>query len=250
MEFPDLDELATRYDASSPTSSYDYWLKRFAADAILEYWRGGDLLELGCATGELSALLAPYVAGAHVIVEGAAANVQRTRERVPSAYYVLERFERFDPTLTPCTPAPAPRQFDDIVCAGVLEHVDDPLELLERARGWLRPGGRLHVVVPNGRSLHRWVGYHLGAISSLSAIEEPDIAQGHRRHYSWGMLENELALSRWRMLHRRGLGLKSLPGPAMLDWSEELVSAHHLVGSSMLVEYCAELYTCATTGAG
>ena len=38
---------------------------------------------------------------------------------------------------------------DAVVLWHVLEHLDDPLPVLEHVRGWLRPGGRLLVGVPN-----------------------------------------------------------------------------------------------------
>ena len=39
--------------------------------------------------------------------------------------------------------------FDAIVCADVLEHLPRPEALLEKIRGWLRPGGTLLVSLPN-----------------------------------------------------------------------------------------------------
>jgi 2-polyprenyl-3-methyl-5-hydroxy-6-metoxy-1,4-benzoquinol methylase len=39
--------------------------------------------------------------------------------------------------------------FDVVVCADVLEHVLRPADLLERIRGWLKPGGVLLASIPN-----------------------------------------------------------------------------------------------------
>jgi len=39
--------------------------------------------------------------------------------------------------------------FDVVVCADVLEHLAQPEKLLARIHGWLRPGGRLYVSLPN-----------------------------------------------------------------------------------------------------
>ena len=41
------------------------------------------------------------------------------------------------------------RPFDDVVCADVLEHLPDPSAVLQRVRGWIAPGGRLYVSLPN-----------------------------------------------------------------------------------------------------
>jgi predicted TPR repeat methyltransferase len=42
-----------------------------------------------------------------------------------------------------------PSPFDAVVCADVLEHLPRPEALLERIRGWLRPGGTLLASLPN-----------------------------------------------------------------------------------------------------
>ena len=41
--------------------------------------------------------------------------------------------------------------FDAIVCGDILEHLNEPLLLLRRARAWLRPNGRLIASIPNVR---------------------------------------------------------------------------------------------------
>ena len=42
-----------------------------------------------------------------------------------------------------------PSPFDVVLCADVLEHLVRPEEVLERIRGWLRPGGTLLASIPN-----------------------------------------------------------------------------------------------------
>ena len=57
-----------------------------------------------------------------------------------------------------------PVRFDRVLLSHVLEHVPNPLEVLEKLRGRLRPGGRLLLSVPNVESLQAQVfgGYWLG----------------------------------------------------------------------------------------
>jgi 2-polyprenyl-3-methyl-5-hydroxy-6-metoxy-1,4-benzoquinol methylase len=43
--------------------------------------------------------------------------------------------------------------FDLVTMSHVLEHLDDPLQALERARQWLRPGASIRIWVPNMASL-------------------------------------------------------------------------------------------------
>jgi O-antigen biosynthesis protein len=44
-----------------------------------------------------------------------------------------------------------PGSFDAIVCADILEHLREPERLLQQARSWLAPGGRLVASIPNIR---------------------------------------------------------------------------------------------------
>ena len=54
-----LDEIAAGYDPSDPSQHFDYHLKRLQMRAITPWLQGDRVLELGCATGELTSLLAP-----------------------------------------------------------------------------------------------------------------------------------------------------------------------------------------------
>jgi 2-polyprenyl-3-methyl-5-hydroxy-6-metoxy-1,4-benzoquinol methylase len=47
--------------------------------------------------------------------------------------------------------------FDTILCYDVLEHLHDPWTVLARLRELLRPGGRVHVALPNARHTSVWV---------------------------------------------------------------------------------------------
>ncbi len=51
-----------------------------------------------------------------------------------------------------------PGETDLVVLWHVLEHLDDPAASLNRIRGWLKPGGRLVVAVPNVSSVQAWIG--------------------------------------------------------------------------------------------
>lgn len=45
--------------------------------------------------------------------------------------------------------------------AHILEHLDEPVELLSRAWSWLVPGGRLVALAPNAGSVDRRVPAHM-----------------------------------------------------------------------------------------
>jgi len=99
----------------------------------------GRVLDLGCASGGLLALLRPkaaHLAGLELSAAAARAAAQIGDEVVQGA---IE-----DPGL-PFEPS----SYDLVVLADVLEHLPAPEAALARAAGWCRPGGAVLVSVPN-----------------------------------------------------------------------------------------------------
>jgi methionine biosynthesis protein MetW len=130
--------LAALYEAKAPTYAA-FGNGAIAAHALRLLPDHGRVLDLGCASGGLLALLRPraaYMAGLELAASGAAAASQIGDQIVTGA---LE-----DPEL-PFAAA----SFDLVVLADVLEHLSDPAAALRRAAGWCRPGGFVLVSVPN-----------------------------------------------------------------------------------------------------
>ncbi|MBI4320671.1 MAG: class I SAM-dependent methyltransferase [Chloroflexi bacterium] len=231
-----LDAIAGTYDPFSPEMEFDYWFVRLGFEAIAKLiTRGGSALELGCSTGLMTSLLARVV-GRLVICEGSSVNIEIACQRVAPAAnlsYIHSLWEEFNPD----------RSFDDIVLAGALEHVADPVSILTRAAGWLSPFGRIHVVVPNARSLHRRVGKYMGCLGELHDLNESDVRIGHRRVYDRDSLLSHIHQAGLSVLHWEGILLKPLSNAQMQGWSESLVRALHEVGRE-LPDYCGEIYAC------
>jgi trans-aconitate methyltransferase len=225
----ELDAIATKYDPSNASTHFDYWLKRLQVNALTPWIRGQRMLELGCATGELASLMDPLV-DAYDVVEGSARNIEVARSRVPGARFFQSLWEAFEPDCS----------YSDILLSGTLEHANDPVTLLGRARSWLEPGGRVHVVVPNGMSLHRLVGAELGLQPDPLTLTAADRAQGHHRNYTIDMLMAQLSSVGLRVRHWQGVFLKVLPNREMLGWSWDLIQALHAVGQRFPA-HCAEL---------
>ncbi|MGH9012885.1 MAG: class I SAM-dependent methyltransferase [Acidimicrobiia bacterium] len=229
-----LDEIAAHYDPSNPEQEFDYYLKRLQVATAGPWLRGRRLLELGCATGELSSLLAPLADEYHV-VEGSIRNIEAARPRVPGATFVHSLWEQFEPE----------HAYSDIVAFNALEHAAEPVALLTQARRWLEPGGRLHVVVPNGLSLHRLVGVEMGMLVDPVTLSDGDRSQGHFRNYTIDTLKSDVAAADLAVVHWQGIFLKVLSNRQMLGWDWDLIHALHRV-AQRFPEHCAELYLVAT----
>jgi 2-polyprenyl-3-methyl-5-hydroxy-6-metoxy-1,4-benzoquinol methylase len=196
--------------------------------------RGRRILELGCATGELTAQLAPLAAEYHV-VEGSGRNVEIASARVPEARFIHTVWEEFE----------ADTSYSDVLLINALEHAAQPLPLVRRARGWLEPDGRIHVIVPNGLSLHRLVGVEMGILEEPVSLSDADRQIGHYRNYTVDTLLHELTKGGLQIEHWRGIFLKILSNAQMLGWSWDLIRALDRVGQRFPVN-CSMLYAVAT----
>lgn len=104
---------------------------------------GRRLLDVGCGSGFLASLFA----GADWDVTGVERD-DNTATHARETYQIRVETEI----------AAVRGNFDLIMVNHVLEHLDDPLQLLEQCRGLLAPAGRLIVAVPNFSSLQATVG--------------------------------------------------------------------------------------------
>jgi len=223
-----LAQTAAWYDSRRGLS---HRLVRYAAEIVIAHATGPRILEMGCANGVMTEALAacfPHV----VVVEGAEAYAEAARAVLRDRAQVHHcLFEEFEPT----------EAFDDIVMAGVLEHVADPVGLLQRAGAWLAEAGSIHIVVPNADSLHRRVGVALGLLRRPDELHPADLAMGHRRVYTWDLLKTHLAGSGLHMVATEGNFLKPLSNDQMADWPDDLLDAFRAVGRE-LPDLCAEIY--------
>ena len=121
-----------------------------------------NVFDLGSGQGDLVQKLEPVLPGARFVgAELSASGVAISRRKVPGAtFLVADIFQ----------PPPALSEFaswaTQAVCSEVLEHVDDPVAFLKRARDYLAPGALLVVTVPGG---------------PMSAF---DRHIGHRQHFN------------------------------------------------------------------
>ena len=161
----------SRYAAGANEASIRHSFEIFRRHLV-----GDSILELGPAEGVMTGLLA--ATGHHLtVVEGSARFCDSLASRFAGISVVNALFEEYSPA--------ANEYFDNIILGHVLEHVADPVEILSRARSWLRPGsGRLLAAVPNARSLHRQAAVIMGLLPTEDALNDTDRHHGHRRVFN------------------------------------------------------------------
>lgn len=143
---------------------------RYSFRIFERHLRGTSILEMGPAEGVMTELLA-RTGKSLTIVEGSRAFCDSIAARLPAVRVAHALFEQFVPA----------ERFDNIVLGHILEHVEDPVDIVRRAAGWLAPGGRILAAVPNSRSLHRQAAVMMKLLRSEDALNEIDLHHGHRR---------------------------------------------------------------------
>ena len=230
-----LDRVARWYDART---DFDRHTRKRIAALIELHRRGTRLLEVGCGTGAMTR----YLTGRITCIDGSPTCIEQCRSQTWKEDISFQEClaEEYDP---------GGGQFDDIVMAGLLEHVENPLEMLRRARSWVTAAGHLHVSVPNALSLHRRLGVAMGKLAQVDAMSDRDRDMGHRRIYQPSMLMSQLKESGWQIIHWEGILLKPLSSAQMNDWPDDVIDGLIEAGR-LLPEWCAELYfVCQVPGA-
>lgn len=125
------------------------------ADRIAEDFPGGEILDWGCAFGQMSDLLISR--GMNVTAFDYDPDGEGER---PLPYYphISVRYSS-EPVKLPY----ADGLFDTVLSSGVLEHVQDPSGSLGEIARVLKPGGTLYVYkLPNETSWLEWVARRIG----------------------------------------------------------------------------------------
>jgi SAM-dependent methyltransferase len=131
--------------------------------------------------------------------------------------------------------------YDAVLALHVAEHVDDPVALLSHLRGWVKPGGRLVVVVPNAESLHRRLAVRMGLQPALDTLSPRDHLVGHQRVYTLDGLKADVAAAGFTPSGELGWFLKTLPNSMMLDYPPALLEALFTVSEELAPRLLANI---------
>lgn len=197
----DFLERKARAYVSQISAPWEQTVRRFAIRTFLPFLKNtGHALELGCGEGFTTEWIAKIV-GSLDVVEGSefflAMAKARTRN-LSNVRFFHSLFEEFRPTCS----------YDYVFALWVLEHVQNPAELLKAVYSFLNPEGVLFVTVPNANALSRQLARHMGLIGDLKDLTENDVRHGHRRVYDRVFLNRELARAGFVLISQSGLMLK------------------------------------------
>ena len=184
-------------------------LRQLAAAVTALAAAGGDLVDLGCGSGELARHLAAdgyRVTGADIaprmLGQAAAADPRRT-----------VRWVALDPGWREL-PFPSASQ-DAVVAASVLEYVPDPGVVFSECARILRPGGVMLCTVPDVAHPVRWAEWPLGLAARFPLGGPLRGLPGRAGQYhAYLLTSRQRRRARWWLAAARQAGLARVAAPA------------------------------------
>lgn len=148
MQEADKNKLEEIARAHNTHQDFDGVLAWYTGKLIAPQVKGLRTLECGCSTGVMTPMLLEYASKLDV-VEGSAVYAQQTEARFPGKLTMyVSLFEDFNP----------PHLYEAVVFAGVLHHLEKPVEVLQKVSTWMQPGAPIFISVPNMTAFHRRLG--------------------------------------------------------------------------------------------
>lgn len=192
-----------------PDVDFDRWYTDTTAgwvDRALP--RTGQILEVGCATGRMTARLVREGRRIVAVTLSSKMLMRGIARELPGVVWMCDDVSEWEPV-----PGKA---YDAVVCTLVLHELPDPGAMLATLRRLVRPGGLLVMTVPAPDSLHRLLGGPYSERSERFGVQ-------HLRSIDWwlGLLE----AAGWAVMATGRRMLKPYPNQVMETVPEPVLNA-------------------------
>lgn len=196
---------------------HPYMLKSF-----VPFFKKGSFLELGSYNGDFTKRFLPYFDDITCVEASDEAIVTARKTLGDKVKFIQGLFETVQ----------LPVRYDNIVMTHVLEHLDNPVQVLKRIHDeWLSDSGRFFLVSPNGNAPSRQIAVKMGLVSHNTAITPAESEHGHRITYTLDTLERDAVAAGFNVVHRSGIFFKAL---ANFQWDRllktDIISPEYLEG--------------------
>jgi len=207
---------------------HHYMLKSFTP-----FFKGGNFLELGSFKGDFTKRFLDHFNDVSC--------VEASNEAVAIAKETFGDKVKFYNSLFEEVTLPV--KYDNIVLTHVLEHIDNPVQVLKRINDeWLSDTGKFFLVCPNANAPSRQIAVKMGLITHNSAITPAEAEHGHRITYTLDTLERDAKAAGLNVIHRSGIFFKAL---ANFQWDRllqtDIISKEYLEGCYQLGQHYPDL---------
>lgn len=204
------------FDNNIQLNWYPHRVLRLAKDAK-------SILELGLGHGFTTDIFSKHF-DRHLVLDASPAVIENFRKKFPHCHAeIIETyFEKFV----------SDEKFDLIVLGFILEHVDNPVEIMHYYKRFLSAQGKMFVAVPNAEVLNRKLGYLAGLLDDMQRLSDHDRMCGHKRYYTVKSLTEEVRRAGYEIEKIEGIYLKPFTTAQMisLNFDQKVIDALCSVG--------------------
>jgi 2-polyprenyl-3-methyl-5-hydroxy-6-metoxy-1,4-benzoquinol methylase len=228
-----LENIADVYIDKHPEHIVDNKILAYDREKMTPYIIGPNVLELGCGDGDWIPHMIKLFGHSYVVDASPKliSHVKSLYGENVTTYTSL--FEEFSP--------PNGQKYNTIIATHILEHVNDPVQVLEKCREWLEPNGVVLIVVPNANSIHRQLAVLMGIQETIYDFSPRDHEVGHLRVYDVKKMRSDISSAGFEVVLERGLFLKMLPNGMMVEFQDSLLKALTDVSDNMPSEWMANI---------
>lgn len=225
-------ENLNKYKFSTKTG-FNSILLKLRYKELSSYYKGSSCLELGCADGEGTKMLVDYFDRV-VAVDGSKKLINKAEKEILTnkVTFINSYFEDLN----------LKEKYDTIILAHILEHVDNPIDILKIAKKFIEKKGVIIVDVPNALSIHRQVGVLMGMIDSEYELNNADLSIGHKRVYDMKKLIKDVETAGLKVIKSGGIFHKPFSNDQLLEMlSKDGIIAFNEIGKRY-PDTSAEIY--------
>jgi len=193
-----LDEVCKTYTID--TSLQTKTMRELIFRTFTPFIRSGRGLELGCSDGYMTEMLASRLETLDVVDGSQTFLAKASQRKLENVKFTYSLFEEFN----------TEQRYDYVFASYILEHVRDPVAVMQMAHSVLTPNGLIMIVVPNARALSRQLALHMGLMEDLKDLTENDRNHGHRRVYDRVFLNRDIEAAGFENISQGSIMLKIL----------------------------------------
>lgn len=195
------------WQRSANYATYNRVLGDCIAQSCMDAVPSGSVLDLACGDGTIARHFADHYERV-VGVDASSHHLDKAVAAVHGATFHESLIEDFS----------TDERFDGVFLICLLEHVEDPKAILQKAASFLKAGGRLVVFVPNANAVNRHIAVEMGTLEALTELSPFDVEiAGHRRSYTLETLRAQVVDAGLQVSRTGGVFYKMLSTP-QIDW--------------------------------
>jgi SAM-dependent methyltransferase len=237
----------TEYDGKEMIETFDYQNIEnnpetiMRKDLLIERYQkilknNPNFLEVGLGAGEMS-IMVPEKYGSLTAIDNEIKNCNYLKKNIekynlPNANIICRNIEDVELPYS---------QYDNILLMNTLEHLKDPIRVLEKLALSLKDDGYMHISVNLAHSIHRLLGVKLGIISNIEELSESDIRYGHYRIYTPDLLRKHVSDAGLKVVYEQFMYLKPFPTSMLGSLSSDQHKALGFLGSDF-PEFASYIY--------